>query len=386
MAPGGVVSGLDNLGAAVMRAMNARAERGYARDRESRQRANQLEDQATARGQQVSDRNQQELSHAASSYGPDMETAGPGGGMFSDIDAAEAQGQIAGTVAEALRQRRRGAKGAYGLADQKIPAAKALPPARVPAAHTFANALDPAGGRQLDVEGRIADLEATAAAAEAAGHDDQAAQLRASAQSLVQIKGLGPAPTDDTPSKLRAMKFGEFFSSPEYQGLHVPAPQNPAHNSADVFNFDPTQDKSAGAITYKDRADSHWYSADEPDQNYFQEDPTRIAGVQGALDAYRSRQRQAGRAAYAPKRQAYDQQRLKLMAGTDPGTAVALRGSPGPADDISNELPDTPEVDPAVSQARVQNIRSRLQAAGLDHSKYDDATLLAKYGMTDNPQ
>lgn len=49
LAPGGIASGLDNIGAAVVRAMNSRAERRYALEAENRQRGYAQEDLA-ARG------------------------------------------------------------------------------------------------------------------------------------------------------------------------------------------------------------------------------------------------------------------------------------------------------------------------------------------------
>jgi hypothetical protein len=56
MAPGGIASGLDNLGAAVMNAMNRRAERKYALEAEQRRRAMQLEDQASERTYRTGER------------------------------------------------------------------------------------------------------------------------------------------------------------------------------------------------------------------------------------------------------------------------------------------------------------------------------------------
>lgn len=49
MAPGGVIAGLDNMGAAVTQALSRRAERRYGRETEDRRRANQLADRDFAK-------------------------------------------------------------------------------------------------------------------------------------------------------------------------------------------------------------------------------------------------------------------------------------------------------------------------------------------------
>jgi len=56
MAPGGVVSGLDNMGAAVMNALNRRSERKAASEAEARRRQQMREDAALRRSQDVEDR------------------------------------------------------------------------------------------------------------------------------------------------------------------------------------------------------------------------------------------------------------------------------------------------------------------------------------------
>ena len=61
LAPGGIVSGLDDLGSAVVQAMNRRAERKYALEAEARRRAQQVEDREAgfshARGMQTAAQN-----------------------------------------------------------------------------------------------------------------------------------------------------------------------------------------------------------------------------------------------------------------------------------------------------------------------------------------
>jgi hypothetical protein len=71
MAPGGVIAGLDNMGAAVTQALSRRAERRYGREREDRQRQNQLDDRdfATELELRQHNRNRQEsLKDIESSY------------------------------------------------------------------------------------------------------------------------------------------------------------------------------------------------------------------------------------------------------------------------------------------------------------------------------
>jgi hypothetical protein len=145
MAPGGVVSGLDDLGAAVMNAMNRRAERRYATERETRHRGysvedrdlsrkNQLEDREAARKDRIADRVVGHLGRAADTYGPEMDDT-EGEDLFSDINAAEDRGDITPAEANAMRARRQAAKGAYGAAQTKaegkdIPARPIVPPTK----------------------------------------------------------------------------------------------------------------------------------------------------------------------------------------------------------------------------------------------------------------
>lgn len=165
MAPGGIVSGLDDIGAAVIRALDRRAERRYAGEREARQRGYSLEDRNFAK--QLADERLRidALGRAADAYGPDMDERG----LTSDIDTAG----LPPDLAEAFIRRRLAAKGAYDLARQKSAGGGFQPVIPPPTRDVKRAAVDPETGLPTgddEIVTEPAPLNSRVAAAETAAN------------------------------------------------------------------------------------------------------------------------------------------------------------------------------------------------------------------------
>jgi len=394
MAPGGVINGLDNLGSAVVTALNRRAERKYALEAEARHRREFTDDRGESyrregevhtrdrgerntdrteergyqaglhtrdRGEKVidrteergyqeglhtrgrtelaTDRERQDIEQAADRYSPTM--ADP----YGDLQGALAAGKITRQQFDGYRVRRDAAKAKYEQ-DEADRAYRHRPAhVNVPSAKTYVDPTNPTAEPLINQEARVADLAATAGTARAVGNQDQAKELEAQARGLSAVTALGPAPADNTATRMSNIPFGDFWASPEYQDLHIPSPKGAETNSVDVYNYLPS-----GEIGFRERPNkASWgmsdYYTDEADENYFEEDTNRIGHVQQALAAFRTRRQGDLSAEHAKKLAAYKAQRSQAILGTlapeNAGGALSPEDQVA-VDALRKEHPDTP--------------------------------------------
>jgi hypothetical protein len=370
MAPGGIVSGLDDLGSAVMNAMNRRAERRYANEREAKKRGEYLADVADTRtyeeklrgikrGESKADLEEQRgynekrdargvVLKSGAAYSPDMETGDQS--LYGNIEDAEAGGVIGSSEAAATKAQRLAAKAAYELSLGRIakPSTGAqqqqikAPPAR--------STVSKAGKSTLDTETRIADLTETAIRADAAGKPEQAKALRDQVDALVQLKGLqAPVPTD-ADAEVGRTTFDELWSQGGLEKLFqkdndptkpgIPRPKkDAAYNSRDIFDYQP----GVGTITHKGRPD--WI--DDVDENYFDVDAeTRMKPVQDLVTAYHTSKKQKILDQNAAAKAAHDAKRAKLFSALDGETAQVLNGGPARSAAAAATLDGGQEMDP----------------------------------------
>lgn len=121
MAPGGIVSGLDDLGSAVTRALDRRAERRYASEAEKRRRGETLDDRSTARSQGLQDESRKrrfQWWHDAAAAGPEDEPGYMTDPSLTDMEKAQL---------EAIRQGSLSSRMAKAKAEQ--PLSPIVPPA-----------------------------------------------------------------------------------------------------------------------------------------------------------------------------------------------------------------------------------------------------------------
>jgi hypothetical protein len=371
LAPGGIVSGLDNLGGAVVTALNRRAERKYALEAEKRRREQLLADRTDERDYQggihnrnrgelltdrtdergyqeklhlrgrgekladvadertnqdrlhtrgrtekAADRELDDIEQAADTYSPTM--ADP----YADLDEALKGGRISSVQYQGYRVRRDAAKSKYERDRSDFDRRNRPQQVSLPAAKTYDDPANPSAPPKLDVEARIADLVAAAQNARTAGNDEQADQYNRQARGLQAAMALGPEPEDDTPTRMKGLSLTEFMAAPEYQDLKVDAPGQ-GYNPMDIYKYD----AGAGTLDFKERANSSFgsYFTDEADENYFEADPQRVTNLKQAFGAWRGRRGQELKTEHAKRVADYRAKRAGTMSGalSGPGTTAA---------------------------------------------------------------
>jgi hypothetical protein len=315
MAPGGIVSGLDDIGAAVTNAMASRAHRRYKLEAEARARKQQLEDRQEGyqheqtlydrgRGDQKADRATAALGGAA---GEETDEDS----ILAALQEAEDSGRLDPDHAAALRAEHAAKKAQFGQRGASIDARGRPPtPLSVPALPTKKD--ENTGGQVPDYGRGAGDLETRAVAAEAAGRVEEAAAFHGRSQRYSAIDALGAPPEDTTARDIAKGGFGDFFASEDYRALNVPGPGNNKENTADILDIDPR----TGAVTRKSRG-SLW---DSPDEDYV-EDDANFAKIDSAGKAYVAKRKKAGAEAHARKLSAYEAMVRALRDGLDPETA-----------------------------------------------------------------
>jgi hypothetical protein len=343
LAPGGVASGLDDLGSAVVNALNRRSERKYQTEAEARRRTQQLADLESGRGYQTIERvagegareraaetaragvlalqNDVQSNDAtkrirdtvvASADAWDPTSADP----YADLEQAAAAKIITPAELGVLRTRRMAAKSKHEADAQTRDARDRPQRTQIPKAETWRDTTKPDSVPQLDTAANIANLEAAATNAAALGNTEQAATLRALAARQKAVEALGQPPEDDTMARMKNIPFGDLWASKEYQDIGVPRPtRDKAYNSADVFAYDP----ATGTIDFRERDAG---VIDDADEQYLEDDSTRIGRVQAANKQFRARREGEMKAEFQAKLAAH---RAKVSAAQ---AGEALGGAP----------------------------------------------------------
>jgi len=329
MAPGGVIDGLDNMGAAVVAALNRRADRKYGREADDRRRAQQLEDRGYAeqldRTNYARTRNDQQADlqdarkhqggvleavnarqdvataesnweQQAQAYSPDMEKSGD---LYADL-----RGSLQRLEDEPRLRRlmalRDDAKVQYGLAQSRIN--------RPTAASRGATPQPP---KTVVNKNGTVNYEATAQnfRAFATVHPEMVEVLN---KRIVSLNSMRQFEAGAPKKKNTPVNMAQFLDSQAVREMHPPV-GDPAQTLQNMLTYEPGADNTTGSFTGLDTG-AWWDSALE---DWVQPNAGNVDRLNTALRTDAQNRERADQAEFEQARNLYEAKRTELLASID---------------------------------------------------------------------